>query len=158
ARRDRGHAVARAALHDQGVPDVRRGRRPRPPGAGAGAAARGRDRRGPAALGRRRTPPRRAPARRREDAAMIVEQQGWGHIRVTGDDRVRFLQGLTTANVEKLDKGGHTWGAILSPKGRVLSVIEVVREHDCVWLHCEPVLTDKTIAILEKHAMLDEVL
>jgi folate-binding protein YgfZ len=88
---------------------------------------------------------------------VIVEQQGWGHVKVTGDDRVRFLQGLTTANVEKLGKGGHTWGAILSPKGRVLSMIEVVREHDCVWLHCEPVLTDKTIALLEKHAMLDDV-
>jgi folate-binding protein YgfZ len=88
---------------------------------------------------------------------MIVEQQGWGHIRVTGEDRVRFLQGLTTANVEKLDRRGHTWGAILSPKGRVLSVIEVVRDHDGVWLHCEPTLTEKTIAILEKHAMLDDV-
>ena len=88
---------------------------------------------------------------------MIVEQNEYGHVRVTGDDRVRFLQGLTTANVEKLDRGGHTWGAILSPKGRVLSVIELVREHDCVWLHCEPQLTEKTLAILEKHAMLDDV-
>jgi folate-binding protein YgfZ len=90
---------------------------------------------------------------------VIVEQLDWGHVRVTGDDRVRFLQGLTTANVEKLAPDGHTWGAILSPKGRVLSVIELVRSHkdDCVWLHCEPSLTDKTIAILEKHAMLDDV-
>ncbi len=88
---------------------------------------------------------------------MIVEQSGWGHLRVTGADRVRFLQGLTTCNVEKLADGGHTWGAILSPKGRVLSVIELVREGESIWIHCEPGLTDKTHAILDKHAMLDDV-
>jgi folate-binding protein YgfZ len=91
---------------------------------------------------------------------VIVDQPGWGHIKVTGNDRVRFLQGLTTCNVEKLTKDApHTWGAILSPKGRVLSVIELVLpdEGDHIWVHTEPSLADKTLAILEKHAMLDDV-
>src|SRR5262249_57008239 len=94
---------------------------------------------------------------------VIVDQPGWGHLRVTGGDRLRFLHGLTTANVEGLAPGGHTWGAILSPKGRVLSVIEVVRpatgdgDSEHVMVHVEPSLTDKTLALLEKHAMLDDV-
>lgn len=94
---------------------------------------------------------------------MIVEQPDAGHIKVTGADRVRFLQGLTTCNVERLGEPGddaHTWGAILSPKGRVLSIIELVREpgpDGAIWVHTEPSLADKTLAILEKHAMLDEV-
>jgi tRNA-modifying protein YgfZ len=96
---------------------------------------------------------------------VIVDQPGWGHLRVTGGDRLRFLHGLTTANVEGLAPGGHTWGAILSPKGRVLSVIEVVRpgsgdgagDGEHVMVHVEPSLTDKTLALLEKHAMLDDV-
>ena len=89
---------------------------------------------------------------------MIVSQPDWGHVRVTGADRVRFLHGLTTCNVEALaESGGHTWGAILSPKGRVLSVIEMVRNPDDVMIHVEPSLTDKTLALLEKHAVMDEV-
>ncbi len=43
---------------------------------------------------------------------------------------MRFLQGLTTVNVEKLADRQHGWGAILSPKGRVLSVIDIAREGD----------------------------
>jgi folate-binding protein YgfZ len=89
---------------------------------------------------------------------VIVSQDDWGHVRVTGADRVRFLHGLSTCHVEGLSEhGGHTWGAMLSPKGRVLSVIEVVRNPDDVMLHVEPALADKTIAILEKHAIMDEV-
>jgi tRNA-modifying protein YgfZ len=88
---------------------------------------------------------------------VIVDQPGWGHVRVTGADRVRFLHGLSTCHVEGLGDGGHTWGAILSPKGRVLSVIEVVRNPDDLMIHVEPSLLDKTVALLEKHAILDDV-
>ena len=51
---------------------------------------------------------------------MNVDRSAWGRLRVTGGDRVRFLQGLTTVNVEQLADGAHAWGAILNPKGRVL--------------------------------------
>jgi tRNA-modifying protein YgfZ len=88
---------------------------------------------------------------------LVVDQPGSGHLRVTGADRIRFLHGLTTCNVEALGSGGHTWGAILSPKGRVLSVIELVRGDDDLMVHVEPDLAEPTLALLEHHAMLDEV-
>jgi folate-binding Fe-S cluster repair protein YgfZ len=31
---------------------------------------------------------------------VIVDRTAWGRLRLTGGDRVRFLQGLTTVNVE----------------------------------------------------------
>ncbi len=92
---------------------------------------------------------------------MIVDLPDWGHIKVTGPDTVRFLQGLTTANIAALTPGGHTWGAMLNPKGRVLSVIEATRpasgEADLVFIHCEPALADKTQALLERYAVMDDV-
>jgi folate-binding protein YgfZ len=109
---------------------------------------------------------------------VIVDLSDWGHIRVSGPDHLRFLQGLTTANVDALAAGGvgedagpaghstptaataaraHTWGAILNPKGRVLSVIRVARGADDVLLHCEPSLTDATRALLDKYAVMDDV-
>jgi folate-binding protein YgfZ len=84
-----------------------------------------------------------------------IDRSDWGRLRVTGGDRVRFLQGLTTVNVEALDT--HRWGAILSPKGRVLSVIDVTRSDDSFVITCEPSLVDKTRALLERYAVMDDV-
>ncbi len=88
---------------------------------------------------------------------ITVDRSSWGRLQVTGTDRVRFLQGLTTINVEALADGSHAWGAILNPKGRVLSVIDLARTGDTLVIACEAALTDKTRAILERYAVMDDV-
>jgi hypothetical protein len=88
---------------------------------------------------------------------IAVDRSGWGRLQVTGGDRTRFLQGLTTVNVEALADGAHAWGAILNPKGRVLSVIDVARAGDAYVLACEAGLADKTRALLERYAVMDDV-
>ncbi|HEX2688957.1 MAG TPA: hypothetical protein VHN14_20180 [Kofleriaceae bacterium] len=88
---------------------------------------------------------------------IIVDRSSWGRLRVTGSDRTRFLQGLTTINVEALAEGAHAWGAILSPKGRVLSVVNLTRKADAYLVACEAALTDKTRALLERYAVMDDV-
>jgi tRNA-modifying protein YgfZ len=87
----------------------------------------------------------------------VVDRSAWGRLRVTGGDRVRFLQGLTTVNVEKLADGDHAWGAILNPKGRVLSVIDIAHRGDAFVIACEPGLAEPTRAILERYAVMDDV-
>ncbi|HSS00062.1 MAG TPA: hypothetical protein VLM79_23560 [Kofleriaceae bacterium] len=86
-----------------------------------------------------------------------MDRSSWGRLRVTGGDRTRFLQGLTTVNVEALADGAHVWGAILSPKGRVLSVIDVARTGDTYVVACEGAIADKTRALLERYAVMDDV-
>lgn len=88
---------------------------------------------------------------------MKIDRSTWGRLRVTGSDRVRFLQGLTTVNVEQLADAQHAWGAILSPKGRVLSVIDIARTGDAMIITCEPSIAEKTKGILEKYAVMDDV-
>lgn len=88
---------------------------------------------------------------------MIIDRSSWGRLRVTGSDRVRFLQGLTTVNIEALADGAHGWGSILNPKGRVLSVIDVARVGDAFLVACEGSLLDKTRGLLERYAVMDEV-
>lgn len=89
--------------------------------------------------------------------AVVVDRTAWGRLRVSGSDRVRFLQGLTTVNVGELADGAHGWGAILNPKGRVLSVLNVARIGEAFLLACEASLTDKTRALLERYAVMDDV-
>jgi len=88
---------------------------------------------------------------------MIIDRTTWGRLRVTGGDRVRFLQGLTTVNVESLADGAHAWGAILNPKGRVLTVIDIARVGEAFLIASETALADKTKSILEKYAVMDDV-
>ncbi len=88
---------------------------------------------------------------------MIVDRTAWGRLRISGSDRMRFLQGLTTVNVETLADGAHGWGAILNPKGRVLSVIDIAHVGDTLVIACEAALADPTRAILERYAVMDDV-
>ncbi|HTR49184.1 MAG TPA: hypothetical protein VMJ10_00675 [Kofleriaceae bacterium] len=89
-----------------------------------------------------------------------IDRSAWGRLRVTGGDRERFLQGLTTVNVTALAPGAHGWGAILSPKGRVLSVIDITRapEPEAAFVvACEAALAEPTRALLERYAVMDDV-
>ena len=88
---------------------------------------------------------------------MIIDRSSWGRLRVTGGDRIRFLQGLTTVNVEQLADGAHAWGAVLSPKGRVLSVIDVARVGEAIIIACEGSIAQKTHDIFDKYAVMDDV-
>ena len=86
-----------------------------------------------------------------------VDMSLWSTVRITGGDRVRFLNGLTTINVPKLQVGETQWGAILNPKGRVMSVFELHAEADHFILRCEPALAEKTMGLLTRYAVMDDV-
>jgi tRNA-modifying protein YgfZ len=88
---------------------------------------------------------------------ITIDRSDWGRLRVSGADRVRFLQGLTTVNVETLADGGHAWGALLNPKGRVLSVIDIARIGEAFLIASEASLAEKTRGMLEKYAVMDDV-
>jgi folate-binding protein YgfZ len=88
---------------------------------------------------------------------MKIDRSNWGRLRITGGDRERFLQGLTTVNVQGLADGAHAWGAILTPKGRVLTVINLAKLGHEFLLACEPALAEKTRALLERYAVMDDV-
>jgi tRNA-modifying protein YgfZ len=88
---------------------------------------------------------------------MIVDLTDWGHLRVGGGDRVRFLHGLTTINVEAMKPGDQRWGAVLNAKGRVLSVLQLEQLGDELMIHCEGSIADKTLGILQRYAVMDDV-
>jgi tRNA-modifying protein YgfZ len=90
-------------------------------------------------------------------SSVTIDRSSWGRLRVTGSDRVRFLQGLTTVNVETLADGAHAWGAILNPKGRLLTVIDIAHLGDAFVIACEGSLADKTRQLLERYAVMDDV-
>ena len=89
---------------------------------------------------------------------MIVDQTGWGAVRVGGGDRVRFLQGMCMGDVGKVPPGGWLRTATLNAKGRLLSIYDLVARAEDLLLLCQPGLAEATRALLERHAIADDVL
>jgi folate-binding protein YgfZ len=88
---------------------------------------------------------------------VVVDQSDWGQIVVTGADRGRFLQGLLTADVQKLTPGAWCRAAMLSVKGRVLALADVVHEGERFVLITAPETAEKLAALLDRHAIADDV-
>jgi len=88
---------------------------------------------------------------------VIVDQTGWGAVRVTGGDRVRFVQGMCMGDVVKVPPGGWLRTATLNAKGRLLSIYDLVARDQDLLLLCQPGLAEATRALLERHAIADDV-
>jgi folate-binding protein YgfZ len=74
-----------------------------------------------------------------------------------GPDRVRFLHGMVTCDVEKLSAGQGSRAAMLSVKGRLLADLVIHAREDELFLSLDGALGDKVRALLDKHIVMDDV-
>jgi folate-binding protein YgfZ len=79
-------------------------------------------------------------------------------VRVTGDDAVRFLQGLLSANVAELAPGSATAATLLTVKGKIISEVWVLAvDEDERWLALPESVSAEVIAKLDGHIIMDDV-
>jgi len=76
--------------------------------------------------------------------------EGRAILRIKGQDRLTFLQGLVTNDVNKLADQGILYAALLTPQGKFLADFFLVAEPDAVLLDTDASLADD----LEKRLML----
>lgn len=79
-----------------------------------------------------------------------------GKIKVTGKDRVEVLHRLLTQDIENLPAGGRCKAAFLSPQGKVLALMDVVKSEDHLVLEVEKDQVEKTIGILAKFVITED--
>ncbi len=89
--------------------------------------------------------------------SITVDQSEWGHIALTGEDRVRFLNGMLTGNIATLATGEWMRSLLLTHKARVVSILEVNAYEDHLLVSCDPSLTEKTMQTLDRHLVMDDV-
>jgi folate-binding protein YgfZ len=78
-------------------------------------------------------------------------------LRVTGDDRLTWLQGQLTQDVLTLRPGGSAYALLLHPTGKILADLDVLcRETDLV-LVCPLDAVDEVSAQLERYVMMEDV-
>ena len=87
----------------------------------------------------------------------LVRRFSLGVLDLRGEDRVRFLHGMVSNDIEKLEPGQGCHAAMLTTKGKLLADFVVVVEPERLRLLLAPSLLDKIRAHLDKHIIMDDV-
>jgi aminomethyltransferase len=77
--------------------------------------------------------------------------------RLTGGDRVTFLQGMVTNDVAKVPEGLGTYAALLTIQGRVIADARVYVLADELWLDCAAGCAASVHDSLERYIIADDV-
>jgi folate-binding protein YgfZ len=80
-----------------------------------------------------------------------------GVLRLTGADRVRFLDGMVTNEVVSLAAGRSAAALLLDRKGKILAELFVLAEPAALWLDVGAGRAPVVRAALEKHVIADDV-
>ncbi len=80
----------------------------------------------------------------------IVDLSSRGKLRLSGKDHLKFLQGMLTNDVMKLEEGTGMYATVLTVKGRMISDMRVYREGESVLLDLEAGLNEKVRELLTK--------
>ena len=89
--------------------------------------------------------------------AARVELGSRGKLRVTGSDRVRFLNGMVTSDVDKQPPATAAAALLLDRKGRVLADLALLRFESALLLDTAPGRLPGVVEALERLLVADEV-
>src|SRR5215831_19047848 len=90
------------------------------------------------------------------ETAALVEKDWYGIVRLTGSERVLWLQGMVTNDVEKLHPGQGCYAAHLTPQGKMVAHMLILRDEDCLWLVLERAIIPRLISAFDKLLIMED--
>lgn len=78
-------------------------------------------------------------------------------IKLTGGDRVRWLNGMVTNNVRDLAVGHGVYAFLLNPQGRILGDLYAYNRGDSILLDIDRVQVAKVLEIFDHYIIMDDV-
>ena len=91
------------------------------------------------------------------DGAVLLDRRDRGRIRLTGSDRLTYLQGLLTNDVAALRAGGGAYAALLTPQGRMIADMRVFELGDAVLLDVPAAVTHRVATHLADFVFSEDV-
>jgi folate-binding protein YgfZ len=89
--------------------------------------------------------------------AVVVDRSGEGRLRLTGADRVAWLQGLVTNDVAALQPGQGCYAAYLTPQGRMISDLRILATREALLLDVPTVARATVAARFEQFIITEDV-
>jgi folate-binding protein YgfZ len=84
-----------------------------------------------------------------------LDSTGW--IRVTGEDRVRWLNGMVTNSVQQLNDGDGAYNFLLSVQGRIQGDATVFAEPEALLMETSSSQIEGMMALLDRFIIMDDV-
>jgi folate-binding protein YgfZ len=84
-----------------------------------------------------------------------LDRTGW--IRVTGEDRVRWLNGMVTNSIQGLEAGRGNYSFLLSVQGRIQGDATIFTEPDALLMETASSQVPVLIALLDRFIIMDDV-
>ena len=84
-----------------------------------------------------------------EQTAGLVDRSHRGIVRITGQDRLSWLNSLSTQALERLAPGSAVQTLILSPNGHVEHHLTVLDDGAATWVHVEPGTAGELVKFLD---------
>jgi len=91
------------------------------------------------------------------ESAAITELDYFGIIKLTGSDRVSWLQGMISNDIEKLPSGSGCYAAHLTPQGKIVAHMDVFKDDDALWLSLERAAIPKLLSAFDKLLIMEDV-
>ena len=88
---------------------------------------------------------------------VFFDFSGRTKLRITGNDRVRFLNGQITNDVRKATESVATEACVLNAKGKLTADIFLSAASDCFWVDADPDLRKALPARIEHYIIADDV-
>ena len=89
--------------------------------------------------------------------AAFLDLSGRTKLRITGNDRLRFLNGQLTNDVRKATETAAIEACVLNAKGKINAHIFVSAAPDCFFIDAAPELRETLVTRLERYVIADDV-
>jgi folate-binding protein YgfZ len=90
--------------------------------------------------------------------AVALFDTNWHAIaRLTGPDRVRYLNAIVSNDVQSLGENQGTLALLLDPRGHILAELEIYARQDDLLVLSHASVRDRTMATLDKYIIMDDV-
>lgn len=92
-----------------------------------------------------------------QTGAAVIEAVWSGIVKLTGEDRISWLQGMVTNDIEKLGAGAGCYAGHLTPQGKLVAHMHVLADDDALWLSLERSALPKLISAFDKLLIMEDV-
>jgi len=91
------------------------------------------------------------------ETAAILDTNWHAVIRLAGPDRVRYLNAVTSNNIQSLAEGSGILALLLNPQGHILAELEVYNLPEKLLVLTHASVRERTVATLDKYIIMDDV-
>src|SRR4030095_15478987 len=90
------------------------------------------------------------------EAAAVDEKDGFGIVKIKGSERVSWLQGMITNDVQRLTPGEGCYAAHLTPQGKMVAHMVVLVDEDAVWISLERAAISRLVTAFDKLIIMED--